>query len=405
MIDEYFLLSFKSLKNKKLRSWLTVLGIFIGVAAVVSLIGLGEGLRIAIISQFGISSTEVLSVQAGGLSGAGPPGTGVVNPLTQQDSDAIERISTVETTIPRIIESGKLEYNDIVGFGSAMSIPSGQDRKLTYEILELETVAGRLLKDGDNNKVALGYNFYSDDAGFEKPMRVGETLLIKDKKFEIVGFAEKKGSIIFDNIIHINEEPLKELFDVGDEVDVIAVKVKDKDLIDEAQEDIEKLMRKRRDVKKGEEDFQVETPQSTLSQIDDILVGVNIFIVIIASISIIIGAIGIVNTMFTSVVERRKQIGIMKSIGARNEDIFMLFSVESGLLGLTGGIIGTIFGTAISYFGTIGINNWVNSSADPQINFFLVFGALLGSYIIGTVSGIVPAMQAAKLHPVDALRK
>ncbi|MCK5139198.1 MAG: ABC transporter permease, partial [Thermodesulfovibrionia bacterium] len=123
MITDYFVLAFNSLIHKKVRSWLTLIGIMIGVMAVVGLYGLGEGLRTAITSQFGISSTEVLTVQAGGFTGAGPPGSGVVNKITLEDADAIERLSSVEFAIPRILTQGKLEFNDKVIFGLAMSIP------------------------------------------------------------------------------------------------------------------------------------------------------------------------------------------------------------------------------------------------------------------------------------------
>jgi putative ABC transport system permease protein len=174
--------------------------------------------------------------------------------------------------------------------------------------------------------------------------------------------------------------------------------------MDKAKEDIEKLLRKRRDVKIGEEDFEVQTPDAALADLDSILVGVQIFIVLIASLSILIGAIGIVNTMLTSVMERREQIGVMKSVGAKNSDIFYVFFFESGMMGLIGGVVGTLLGTAVSYFGTVGINAWVNASAAPQINFILVFSALFGSFLIGSVAGIVPAMNAAKMNPVDSLR-
>ncbi|MBR9699637.1 ABC transporter permease [Candidatus Woesearchaeota archaeon] len=404
MNTDYFVLALKSLIHKKVRSWLTLLGIFIGVAAVVSLIGLGDGLRTAINSQFGISSTEVLTVQAGGISGAGPPGTGVVNKLTQADNDAIEKLSVVDKSIPRLVPQGKLEFNDVVGFGMAMSIPDGEKRDLVHEILEIEAEVGRLLKDGDSNRVVLGYNFYSGDADFGKDMHVGNTVLVQDRKFEIVGFTKKKGSFIFDNIVHMNEDVVRDLFEIEEEVDVIAVLVKDKELIPKAKEDIEKLLRKRRDVKIGEEDFEVQTPDQALADLDSILVGVQIFIILIASISMVIGAIGIVNTMFTSVIERRRQIGIMKSVGARNSHIFYQFFIEAGLMGFIGGLIGTIIGTLVAYVGTQGINAWIGSSASPSINFGLILFALLGSFILGAVSGIIPALQAAHQHPVDALR-
>jgi len=129
-----------------------------------------------------------------------------------------------------------------------------------------------------------------------------------------------------------------------------------------------------------------------------------IFIILIASISIVVGAIGIVNTMATSVVERKKEIGIMKSIGARNGHIFMMFFVESGFMGLVGGILGVVVGLAIGYFGTLGINNFVGATTSPSISLGLIFFTLVGSFIIGAVAGIVPAMHAAKQNPVEAIR-
>ena len=405
MILDYFFLSFNNLRKRKLRSWLTMLGIFIGITAVVALIGLGEGLKAAVSSQFGISNTEVLTVQAGGLSGAGPPGTGVVNPLTEDDAEEIGKLTGVERAIPRLISQGKLEFNDHVSFSYAMSIPEGEDRKFAYDVLELEAIEGRLLKDGDTNKVVLGYNFYSDDVGLGKEIHPGDNVIVQGKKFEVVGLTKKKGSFIFDNLIHIQEDEMRDLFNIKDKVDVIAVQVKNKDEMDKTKEDIEKLLRKRRNVKEGEEDFSVETPDSILDDINTILVGVQIFIVIIASISILVGALGIVNTMYTSVMERRKQIGIMKSIGGTNRDIFILFFIESGLMGLIGGLVGTVIGTLISMAGVSGINAWINASISLGINFYVVFGALFGSFLLGSISGVLPALSAAKLKPVDALRK
>ncbi|MBU0614497.1 MAG: ABC transporter permease [Nanoarchaeota archaeon] len=404
MLKDYFKLAVTSLLHRKLRAWLTMLGIFIGIAAVVSLIGLGEGLRIAITSQFGISTTEVLSIQAGGLSGAGPPGTGVVNPLTDDDVTAISRLSTVEKVIPRILESGQLEYNDKVIFGYAMSIPEGEARTFAYDTLDIAAEKGRLLKDGDTGKVVLGNNFLTDNVGLDKKVEVGNSVLIQGKKFQVIGITEKKGSFIFDNIVHMQEAELKDLFNVGNTVNVIVVQVKDPDQMEKAQADIERLLRKRRDVKVGEEDFEVQTPGAALQQLNDVLVGVSVFIAVIASISIVVGAIGITNTMFTSVTERKKQIGIMKSIGAQNKDIFYLFLFESGMLGLLGAMVGTIIGTLISFFGTLGINAWVNASAHPQINLVLIFSALAGGFLIGAASGVVPALRAARLTPVKAMR-
>ena len=404
MLLDYFGLAWKSLTHKRLRSWLTIIGILIGVLAVTALISLGAGLRTAITSQFGISSTEVITVQADGLTGFGPPGTGVVDPLTEEDADDSRKLGKVRRVLRRNIPSGKLEFNDRAVFGLSMNIPDGEDRKFAYDVLDVEAQFGRLLKDGDINKVVLGYNFHANSVGLEKRVKVGDNVLIQDKSFEVIGITKKKGSFIFDNIVHMNEDPQKELFDYGEDIDVIVVQVKDKDLIDEASEDIAKVLRKRRDVKKGEEDFQISTPQQALENVNQILLGVQLFIIMIASISIIVGAIGIINTMTTTVLERKSEIGIMKSIGATNYDIFYQFLIESGLMGLVGGLIGALIGVTIGFFGTIGINNWVGAESSPEINFMLIAFTLLGSFLIGSIAGIIPALRAARQNPVDALR-
>jgi len=401
---DYFVLAFGNLRHRGLRSWLTLIGIFIGIMAVVSLISLGNGLKMAVNSQFGVSATEVITVQAGGVSFSGPPGSGVVNPLTIKDIEEIEKISSVKRVIRRNIPTGKLEFNDIAIFGFTMNIPDGESRKFAYETLEVEAEFGRLLKDGDTNKVVLGYNFGADKVGLGKTVKVGDKVLIQDKSFEVVGITAKKGSFIFDNIVHMNEEPLKQLMGYGDKVDVIVVQVKNKDLMDKTKEDIEKVLRKTRNVKVGEEDFQVSTPEATLDTVNSILTGVQAFIVLIASISILVGSLGIVNTMTTSVLERRKEIGIMKAIGAKNSDIFYQFLIESGLLGLVGGLAGVLAGTIIGLLGTRWINNFVGSSAPIGVSLPLILFSLLGSFIIGAVSGIVPALNAAKENPVEALR-
>ncbi|MCK5321005.1 ABC transporter permease [Candidatus Pacearchaeota archaeon] len=401
---DYLILALKNLKHRGIRSWLTLLGIFIGVTAVVSLIGLGTGLQAAVGAQFGISSTQVLTVQAGGLNAYGPPGSGAVNKLTTDDVDAINSLSNVEIAISRIISSGKLEYNDIVGFGSALSVPDGEGRKFAYEALDIEVKTGRLLKDGDGNNIVLGYNFYGSDNGFGEGIVPGKTVLLQDERFKVVGILEKEGSFLLDNMIFMNEDSLRDLMDYGDDVDLIAVKAKSEDLMDRTKQDIEKLLRKRRDVDIGEEDFEVSTPDAMMETVDSVLGGVQAFIVIIASISILVGALGIVNTMTTSVLERRKEIGIMKAIGGTNWQVFMQFFFESGMLGFIGGLVGVVFGTLVSIGGTIGINSFIGAELFPVIDPILIGGTLAGSFVIGAIAGIVPAMNAAKQNPVEALR-
>lgn len=399
----YFLFALRNLRRKGIRSWLTLLGICIGIAAVVSLIGLGNGLKDAVSSQFGVTSTEIITVQAGGLN-YGPPGSDVPNPLTQDDVDEITKLSTVDYAIGRNIETISIDYNDKRVFSYSISIKEGFEKEIYEELNDLEIESGRLLKSGDSRKVFIG-NSLSDEStnGFDKQIVPGKNILINGIQFEVVGIIKKKGSFIYDNTVFMYDNDLENLAGYGDNVDIIGVKVRNKEFMNKTKTDIEKLMRRQRDVKEGSEDFTVSTPESSLEQVNQILGAIQIFISIIASISIIIGSVGIVNTMTTSVLERRKEIGIMKAVGAKNSQVFAQFFIESGLLGLIGGGLGVLLGILLGYFGTFAINSFLGSDSQPQINFLLIFFSLFGSFLIGALAGIFPAMQAAKQNPVQAL--
>lgn len=405
-MKDYFVLGLKNLKRRGIRSWLTLLGIFIGIMAVISLISLGTALKDTVNSQFGVSSTEVISIQAGGLNSYGPPGSGAVERLTKDDVEAIEDLSTIELAIGRNIETFRMEFNDIVDFPAGFGVSSGEKRKFDYEMQDIEAFKGRLLEDGDNYKAILGNNYLDKDkSGFGKALKVGDKILLNDIEFRVVGILEKKGSFILDNVVAINENDLEDITDNGDYVDVIGAMVKDKDLMGKAKEDIEKLLRKRRDVKMGEENFEVSTPEATLNSVNQVLTGIQIFIVIIASISIFVGAIGITNTMTTSVLERKKEIGIMKAIGARNEDIFWQFFIEAGLMGFVGGVLGIFAGMGVGYVGVNAINDFIGATTKLNVDFIFMGLILCMSFLVGCLSGTIPAMNASKLNPVEALRE
>lgn len=404
MIQDYVKLAYLSLKKRRLRSWLTMVGIFIGIAAVVSLIGLGEGLRVAVMNQFNFLTADVLTVQAAGLM-SGPPGEGAVNPLLERYVQDMNHIKGVERAIGRIIESAQLQFNDQSDFTFAGSIPDGQDRKEVERITNQEAAEGRLLKDGDTNKVVLGSNYGKPDI-FGRAIRPRDAVKVQGKEFEVVGILKKKGSFIIDNVILMNEDILKDLFHVADIYGIIVVKVAPGNTLGSVKERLENYLRKERDVKKGEEDFTVESPEQTLKNLDSTLFAIQIFVYVIAGISIVVGGIGIANTMYTSVVERTKQIGIMKAIGAQRKTIFTLFLLESGFLGVVGGIFGIVLGSLLAYgLAFVGTQVFGTSLIRVSLSWFLLLGALAFSFLIGTIAGLLPAVQASKLIPVEALRK
>ena len=398
-----FILAIKNIRHRRLRSWLTMIGIFIGIAAVISLIGLGEGLRGTITSQFGFLGSDVLSVQAEGLGMAGPPGTGVIDPLTTDLTKKIEKVPGVETAFNRYVESGTLEFRDKYGIGFAASVPEGEHRKIFEEMSNLKAEQGRLLKDGDGRRIVLG-NSFADEDFFG--VKAGDRVLLNDIKYEVVGILEKKGSFMVDMAVFVNENIL--IDDLGadrEKVNIIAVKVKDVNDIDKVQEDIEKLLRKERGVKEGEEDFSVQSPQATLESLNDILFGVQLFVTIIAVISLLVGGIGIMNTMYTAVIERTKEIGIMKAIGAKNMDVFSIFFFESGFMGFVGGLIGIALGLGIAY--GLAFAGRLILGVDliqAHVSITLIIETLVFSYVLGTLFGVLPAVRASRLRPVESLR-
>ncbi len=404
MIKDYFLLSFKNLKQRGLRSWLTVLGIFIGIAAVVSLISLGAGLQEAITGQLGSLSIDILTVQNKG-AGFGPPGSTVIEKLNDHDIELLKNIRGVDKVISRLIRVGSLEYNEISGFGFATNIPEEKElRNFIYDSFDLEAEVGRLLETGDKSKILLGNNFLETE-DFGKKFYVGKKVKINGKDFEIVGILKSSGNIQMNGIVFMTDEGIRDLFDIEKEHDLIVVQVKDKDRIEEVANEIERKLRNDRNEKIEEESFTVESPIQTLNSVNTILNIINLIVVGIAAISLLVGGIGIANTMYTSVIERTKEIGVMKAIGAQNKDILMIFLIESGLLGLVGGIVGAVIGLG----GAIALSSLVNNALGGElfavsISYPLLLGAIGFSFFTGIISGILPAFQASKLNVIDALR-
>ena len=406
-MKDYFSLASRNLRKRGLRSWLTILGIFIGIAAVVSLITLSAGLKDAVIGQVGGLGVDVLTVQNKG-TGFGPPGSTVVEKLTEQDVKLIKSVSGIERVIPRLLRVGSLEYNKVSGFGYSVDMPKSQeDLEFIYDKFSLEPAKGRLLKASDRGKIILGGGFLESDH-FGKSFEVGKKIKLKgviEKEYEIIGIAKKTSNLQFNDVVFMMYEDMAELFDVYDEWDLIAVQVRDKDKIEDVTEKIELKLRQDRNERVGEETFTVETPLQSLEAVNNILNIINIIIVSIAMISLIVGGIGIANTMYTSVLERRREIGIMKAVGAKNSSVLWVFLIESGLLGLVGGIVGALAGLGAS----IGIANIANQALGNNIFHISISYTLLGaavafSFVVGIISGVLPAFQGSKLNVVDALR-
>jgi len=405
MIIDYFKLAFNNLKKRGLRSWLTMLGIFIGIAAVVSLISLGNGLQTAITGQFSDLDPNKLVIQ-NAETGFGPPGSTAVKKLTDEDLQIIKRVNGVDVAFGRLVRIATVEFNEIRTFNYVANIPENQEEiDVVYDALNVDLEAGRLLTRNDRGKVVLGNDFL-DKETYEKQIKIGDSIIIQGVEFEVVGVLKKGQSFTINSVIIMAEDDLKDILNIGDEIDLIIAQVEDQDNIDQVARDIERALRKDRNLDEGEEDFSVQTPQQSIQAINTILGIINLVVVGIAAISLLIGGVGITNTMYTSVLERTKEIGVMKAVGAKNSDILSIFLIESAFLGLAGGIIGAIIGLLMAF----GVSAAVQS-AFPGLSFgvtispILIISSISFSFIIGSISGLLPAIQASKLKPVDAFRK
>ena len=404
MLKDFFTISLNNLKRRKLRSWLTMIGIFIGIAAVVGLITLGQGLQTAIMGQMGSLDADSLTIQNAG-TGFGPPGSTVVEKLNEHDLKIIEKVRGVKTVTPVLLRVVEMKYNNVVSFELMRGAPEKPEfYEKFYESQSMEALDGRLLKQGDVGKVLLG-NGFSKKTKFDKAVAVGKSININGEEFEVVGILKSSGSLLMNDAVITFHDELKNLLDIGDEIDIIGLTVGKSKISEETAERIKEALRKDRGLKEGEEDFSVQTPSQVLGAVTDILTAVNVVVVGIAMISLIVGGIGIANTMYTSVLERKKEIGTMKAIGARNSDILMIFLIESGLLGLVGGIIGVLIGIGIAFGVAFGANNFFGSEIiQLGVSFPLIISVITFSFLIGILSGSIPSYQASKLKPVDALR-
>jgi len=404
MIKDYFLLPLKEIKHRKLRSFLTLIGIIIGITAVISLITLGQGLQNAIAKQFTTLGTDKLIISAkGNVLNVGLSIDAVK--ITTDDIKVIQKTPGVKSTAAMIYSSPRVEFNDNPRYFYVMGISTkDEERTLIEEAHSYKLLKGRPLQPKDNSKAVLGYEFLQKEL-FNKEIELSDTILLADTEFKVVGFYDRTGNPVHDKSLVIPLERYQELFNKSDEVGMIIAQTQAGENPSLIADKITKELRKSRYLKEGKEDFSIETPEQLASTFSTILDIVQIVLIGIACISLLVGGIGIMNTMYTAVLQRTKEIGVMKSLGAQNHQIMYLFLIESGFYGLGGGIIGVILGIFIAKFAEYSLTLYLGPSfLSVEINIFLIIGTLLFSFIIGCISGLAPAIRASKLNPVQSLR-
>jgi len=405
--------TFTSLNANKLRTGLTVLGIVIGVAAVIAMLSVGQGAQNSITNQINSIGTNVLYVSAGSRARFGGEGFNAVRnvkQLTLTDAQALAnplQAPSVQAVSP-ILQGGNIS-----------AAANGQKTTTTvygvttsyFSIRNEQVTEGTFFNDqqvSTHARVAIiGVDLATTLFGRTTDL-TGQTLLINSQTFTIIGILESAGGNALgsaDNqvIVPITTARDRVVSRSGSNVDGVYVQATSATAVTEASTQISNIMRLRHHVAVGKEDFSVLNQQSLLTTATSITGILTTFLGGIAAISLLVGGIGIMNIMLVSVVERTREIGLRKALGARNRDIMNQFLAESSFLSLLGGLIGILLGWLISLI--IGqIASASGNSLNPAVSLNAVLLATLFSIGVGLFFGIYPARRAARLEPVEALR-
>ncbi len=411
---EAIVIALRSLHANKLRSSLTMLGIIIGVGAVITLMSVGRGVQANITSTFESMGSNAIYVmpKTEGVSGMAAVMTAIPN-LTMEDAEAIGDPNNIYGVLGVAANNenyGQISYEDESAFAALQGVTSNWDWIMNYPVAEGQFITERhvALKE---MVVVLGSKVAETLFGEADP--IGKTVKIKKQQFTVIGVFEPKGGTIMgvsmDDVVAVPITTFQsKLFPLKtpsgeDAVQTIAVKVASSDLIPEVSEQIESLLRRRHRLSADEEnDFAIITQEQMLGLFGEITGIFTLFLGAIAGISLLVGGIGIMNIMLVSVTERTREIGIRKAVGAKRRDILLQFLLESATLSVVGGSIGIACGWLLSAL----ISNISASTGQPiytSVTPDIVILAVSVSVFIGLVSGIYPAMRAARLNPIDAL--
>jgi putative ABC transport system permease protein len=403
-VKEYFKIAIRNLVTRRLRSWLTIIGVVIGIFLIVSLLSLSEGLKGAVLQQLRMMGKDLITIMPGDITNMMASLMGGQE-LTDDDIKTIKKTEGVDFVVPINYTSGVMRYNN----QKKTVMISGNDWQEALDIYKNDL--GWSLSEGrwpipGKYELVVG-SLVAQELFPGMKTEYGEAI-IEGRNFKIVGILNSVGSKQDDQMISMDLDIFKNITGERTGAKMAFAKVKTGYSVDKVVEDLKQNLNESRKRKVGQQEsdssYTVLSSEKIASIVGNVMGLIQAVIIGFASIAIIVGGIGIMNTMYTSVRERTKEIGIMKAIGAKNSTINIIFLIESGIFGTVGGLggvfLGFIFAKAIEAYFQIHPIFYLKASVTPQLFLF----SLAFSFLVGCISGFLPARGASKLNPVDALR-
>lgn len=375
------------------------MGVVIGIMLVVVILSLGSGIKSVVSRTLQMFGSDIIIIFPGKETN---PLVGVLGQQKFRESDLmeLEKIEGIKFVVPRETAILNGEYKGEKKSIMVYAAPWKGLREIIEESQGIKLEKGRWPTDDQAKEVVLGYKIFNNL--FKERIKLGDEITIKSKRMKVVGVISEIGEQMADNLVYVSMDIFRQITGFKAGARSALVKVLPEANINLVAKQIELQLSKQEVVS----DFSVLTPDKVNRLIGNVLAIIELSLIMIAFISLIVGAVGITNTMYTSVIERTKQIGIMKAIGASKESILLLFLIESGMIGLIGGILGVIFGLILAFlFGLVassfGLRGLFSFASLDFLGFFVV---LIITFIVGVISGVMPARQAANLEPAEALR-
>ena len=388
-------LSLDSFKHRKTSSILTIIGIVIGITAIISLMSIGEGLQYAVSKQLEVVGFDTIFITSGSSFMTAFMGEG----LNEDDIDMVESVDGVEMAFGILFKSIPITYKKENLIGQVIGWRSKDTEKIFSQMRIFEVGNGRYFKSGERGLAILG-KLAAEDV-FEREINIGDSVYVKGERFRIIGILKSTANNQRDNAVFIPMEQLRDITGSKDELTMIIAKVSDTSKIEKIADEIQEEL----DEQYGEGYYQATTSEQLIESVGSIFSILTFVLGGIASIALIVACVGIANTMFASVIERTREIGVMKAIGATNYNVMEIFLIESALLGFFGGAIGSVIGFLISQIITAVAGNFLPVPFETVVTVEMIVMSLLFSTIVGILSGLWPARKAAKMQPVEALRK